>query len=286
MTVDLLTLGAAGVALATTALFLWLVASLVRPDSALRRAVVGYRARIERDLRHLLSGVSATLVIQGQLLALATSLSLAVGLGVDAFFYVAVLAVFGPPFHLRWRVRHRVTLVEEQLDGWLLMVANMLRATSSLTDAIAGTASLVPAPMGREVDLVLKEVRLGASLDQALRSMSARVGSRMVAATITALLVGRQTGGDLPRLLEETSASLRELRRLQAVLTARTSDARAQMVVLGSAPPVLYLGFGRMDPGFFDPLYDSVLGNLILAAAVGLWVLSLVMARRILKVGL
>ena len=286
MTVDLLTLGAAGVALATSALFLGLVASLVRPESALRRALVGYRARIERDLRQLLSGVSATVVLQGQLLAVATSLSLAVGLGMPTFFYVAVLALLGPSLHLRARVRRRVKLIEEQLDGWLLMVANMLRATSSLTDAIAGTASLVPAPMGREVDLVLKEVRLGASLDQALRSMSARVGSRLLSATITALLVGRQTGGDLPKLLEETSASLRELHRLQAVLATRTADARAQMVVLGSAPPLLYLGFGRMDPGFFDPLYDNVIGNLILAAAVGLWVLSLVMAHRILKVGL
>src|SRR5690606_1559719 len=85
---------------------------------------------------------------------------------------------------------------------------------------------------------------------------------------------------------EESSASLRELRRLRALLTSRTSDARAQMVVLGMAPPALYWGFGRMDPGFFDPLYDSAIGNLILAGAIGLWGLSLILARRILKVGL
>lgn len=286
MTLDLASIGALGVALAAAALFLWIVASLARPDSALRRAGTGYRRRIERDLRQLLSGVPVSLVIRGQLLLGATSLSLAVGLDAPAMLYLALAALVGPPLLLRARVRRRVGQIEEQLDGWLLMVGNMLRSTSSLAEAIAASAALVPDPMGREIDLVLKEVRLGASLDQALRAMASRTGSRLVSATITALLVGRQTGGDLPRLLEESSASLRELRRLRALLTSRTSDARAQMVVLGMAPPALYWGFGRMDPGFFDPLYDSAIGNLILAGAIGLWGLSLILARRILKVGL
>lgn len=284
MTSDLETLALGGVGLTAAATFLWLWASLRRPDSSMRRLARAYGRRLERDLRLLVARVSARRIIQGQLAGVTATLVLAAVLEEARFFYLSALGLLLPPLCLRWAVAARVRQIEEHLDGWLLMLANMLRTTSSLADAVAATSSLVSGPIAVEIDLVLKEVKCGAGLDDALRAMGARIGSRLVSATLTALLVGRNTGGDLPRLLEETASALRELRRMEAVLASRTSEARTQMFVMGAAPPALFWAFRRMDPTFFDPLYENLLGNLIFGMAIGLWLVALALSYRILRV--
>ena len=284
MTLDLDSLALCGVGLTAAATFLWLWATLRRPDSGMRRLARVYGRRLDRDLRLLVARVSARRIIQGQIAGLTATLVLAAVLEEVRFFYLSALCVILPPLCLRWAIASRVRQIEEHLDGWLLMLANMLRTTSSLADAVAATSSLVSGPIAVEIDLVLKEVKCGAGLDDALRAMGARIGSRLVSATLTALLVGRNTGGDLPRLLEETASALRELRRMEALLASRTSEARTQMFVMGAAPPALFWAFRRMDPAFFDPLYENLLGNLIFGMAIGLWLVALALSYRILRV--
>jgi tight adherence protein B len=284
VTIDHSTLAIAGVSLMAGGTFLYLVVALRRPESALRLLGRIYGRSIERHLRCLVSSFPAARLIQLQLLSFAAFAVVAVAVDEARLLYLSAIALVGPPIYLRWAVKNRVNQIEEQLDGWLLLLANMLRTTSSLSDAVSGTATLVSRPLAAEIDMVLKEVQCGASLDQALRSMGARLGSRRTSATLTALLVGRNTGGDLPKLLEETAAALRELRRLEGVLAQKTSESRVQMFVMALAPPVLYWAFRRMDPHFFDPLYDSAVGNLIFGIAITMWLVALVLAHRILKV--
>src|SRR5690606_34174197 len=72
-----------------------------------------------------------------------------------------------PVFILRQRCAERVLRIEEQLDPWLLMLANALKASPSLGEAVANSAKLMRPPMSQELDLALKEMKLGTPLDQA-----------------------------------------------------------------------------------------------------------------------
>lgn len=258
------------------AALVWLL--LGKPDDALTR----YIAAIARDLRFIRSKRSAARIVTSQ--AFLFTLLVAAGTLVDArLFYVAVVSLLLPPLALRWRVRKRRDRMVEQVDSWLVMLANMLRATGSLADALASTVRLTSAPLSEEVDLVVTEIDLGEQIDVALRNMIRRVDRSLFSAAITGLLVGRQTGGDLPVLLEHSAAAIREIARLEGVVRSKTAQGKMQLAVMVLFPPLLYYGLQSMDPHFFDPLTGFV-GVVIYSIASVLWLGGILLARKILAV--
>lgn len=220
--------------------------------------------------------------------AQALGVVLAVGLAV-AYDQRAALAVplvlAAPVLYLSSARKQRRQEIEGQLNGWLLMLANMLQVTGSLTEALSHTADLTRGALGQEIDLLLKEQRVGSPLSDALRNMGARVGSPLLSSVVTIMLVGRMAGGQLPSLLEETAAAIRERARLEAVVRKQTAMGRAQLVVLFLGPPIIVYMFRRVDPAFFQPLFDNgAIGYGLAVVALVFWLASLVMARRILAV--
>jgi tight adherence protein B len=143
---------------------------------------------------------------------------------------------------------------------------------------------LIRPPLQQEIELAIKEMRVGSTLEQALMFMASRVGSRQVDSAISALLIGRQVGGNLPKILDGTSATLREMSRLEAVVRTKTAEGKAQLALLSVFPLVLIIGFNAVKEHYFDPLTQSITGYAIVAVAGLCWIASLVMARKIVSV--
>jgi tight adherence protein B len=114
--------------------------------------------------------------------------------------------------------------------------------------------------------------------------MSARVGSKPLDTAISALLIGRQVGGNLPVIMETTAAAMREMERLEGVVRTKTAEGKAQLWVLALFPLVLMLSFNAVSPGYFDALTESAVGTLATVIALGCWGASLVVAQKILAV--
>lgn len=193
------------------------------------------------------------------------------------------LGMVGPSWWMARRSAARRLSIEAQLDTWLLMLANALRASPALADALRASASLVPAPLREELELTLKEYRLGMGLDRALEQMGQRLGSRLVSTAIALIVVSRNTGGDLSHALETSAASLRELVRLEGVLRAKTAEGKAQAGLIALIPFALVLIIDSVDPQFFAPLADTSLGQLIVCGSAALWLLAVWLARRIVQ---
>jgi tight adherence protein B len=189
----------------------------------------------------------------------------------------------GPSWWMARRTTARRSSIEAQLDTWLLMLANALRAAPALADALRASAALVPAPLRDELELTLKEYRLGMGLDRALEQMGQRLGSRLVCTAIALIVVSRNTGGDLSHALETSAASLRELIRLEGVLRSKTAEGKAQAALIALIPFGLVLTIDALDPQFFAPLADTALGQLIVCASAALWLLAVWLARRIVQ---
>ena len=98
------------------------------------------------------------------------------------------------------------------------------------------------------------------------------------------ILIGRQVGGNLADILETNSASIREMARIQGVIRSKTAESKGQLWVLGLAPPVIFLAFDALQPGYFNPLTESGAGTAVLVVALLLWVASLLAAKQILIV--
>lgn len=252
------------------------------PDSAPRGALARYLAALERDLSFVRARRNAVQVATVQALISGLLVTLGV-LGEPRMFYLVVAVLALPFVLLRRQARKRRDRMVEQVDSWLVMLANMLRATGSLTDALASTVRLTSKPLAEEVDLVVKEIELGEQVDIALRRMVVRADRPIFSAAITGLLVGRQTGGDLPKLLEQSAAAIREIARLEGVVRSKTAQGKMQLLVMAVFPPAIYYGLRSLDPHFFDPL-TGFIGVVVYGAAFLFWLGGLLLARKILAV--
>jgi tight adherence protein B len=243
-----------------------------------------YVVYLERQMARLFIWKPGGPIVIGQLVAVFLVLTLTLLVNLPYWYVFVVLIALAPAAYIERMRRERVAQIESQLDGFILAMANALKATPSIGDAFISVQPLTRPPLQQEIGLALKEMRVGSSLDQALLLMASRIGSRQVDSALSALLIGRQVGGNLPKILDATSASLREMGRLEQMVKAKTAEGKAQLGVLSVFPIFLVFAFSSLKEGYFDPLTQSVTGyGLIMASAV-FWVLSLILARKIVSV--
>jgi tight adherence protein B len=253
-------------------------------DAPLRVKARAYVQALDGRLRFLRAAPVASRILLGQALVVLSCVVVPLLGGPLLLLALLPLAVFGPQRLVERRAARRTAGVEAQLEQWLVAVANALKASSSLGEAIASTSRLVPPPMSQEIDLVVREYELGTPLDEALQRFAERVPSKTVAGAVLALKVARQTGGNLPEMLETAGAALRELARLEGVVRSKTAEGKAQAWVVSVIPLPMVGAISAIDPHFFDPLTRSFLGGLLIAGATVLWAVAILMARKILAV--
>ena len=266
------------------AILTFCVTSVAPADSGARRLWSSHRLKLDKQLQFLRSKIKGW-----QLMLLEAIVSLAVlalSLQVKQWLWLLTWPVilFGPSTGLTQLVSRRVLAIERQVEPWINTVANALRASPSLGDAIGSSATLLQPPMSQELDLLVKEYELGTPLDEALENLSERVGSRTLAATVQALKIARRSGGNLTAMLESSAESLREFARLEGVVRTKTAEGKAQVFVIGLIPVPMVLGINSLDPRFFEPLLGSFLGQLIISIALIFWLAAVLLARKILDV--
>lgn len=249
------------------------------------RLIIGRREEaLSRKLRFLRAPITAKRVMLAQTGFVAVCVLAAALAQQPLLLAGAALALAVPDLYIDHLVAARTAQVESQIESWLNAVANSLRASPSLGEAIASSIALVPSPMAQEVDVLVKEYELGVPLDRALDNLAARIASKTLAGTTLALKVARRSGGNLPAMLESAALALRELARLEGVVRTKTAEGKAQAVVIGAIPVPLIGVVQYSDPHFFEPLVSTFTGNLVIGGAVALWVLAVLMARKILQV--
>jgi len=284
MIVELSTFKWLAVAFFACAVWLALFATAREPSSLPYRLWSTYEAYLERKLRQMFLSTDGRVIIWSQLVAGCSCLGVAFLLS-QPLSYLALLPVLaGPALYIEQLRRQRVRAIEAKIDGFILALANALKATPSIGNALAYTQPLLAPPLDAEVALALKEMRLGNTVDQALLSMAGRIRSTQLDAALSGLLIGRQVGGDLPKILERTAATLREMARLQGVVRSKTAEGKAQVTVLAIFPAFILLLFDTVSRGYFDPLTMSVVGWSVIVISLALWLGSVVVARKVLTV--
>ena len=246
-----------------------------------------YCSALERRLRLQFIWTKGSQIVLGQVAALFVLAVLEVTTDIlpwPGLFVVVIL--IGPLLYIEQMRRKRVELLEFQLDNFILGLANALKSTPSIGGALATVAAILTDPTRQEVDLALKEMKVGSTLEQALIHMASRIGSRQVDTALSAVLIGRQVGGNLPKVLEQVANSLREMARLEGVLKTKTAEGKMQLYVLGALPLVLFMGMNWLFPGYFIPMSQTLMGQVILFVAGMMWLSALILARKILAVDL
>jgi tight adherence protein B len=254
------------------------------PQASGRVALFKYTTALNQKLKFLRFQTHGRLISISQGVLAVTCLGVALFQSQPLLVVLLPLVAFLPSVVLSKRVALRVAALEEQIEPWLNAIANALKASPSLGEAIAASSSLVGAPMSQEVDVVIKEYELGTPLDRALDTFANRMNSRTLGGCVLALKVARRSGGNLPEMLENAATALREMARLEGVVRTKTAEGKAQAFVIGMIPAPLILLINWIEPTFLNPLFETFSGHLVLVAIAVLWVSAIALSRKILDV--
>jgi tight adherence protein B len=215
-----------------------------------------------------------------------------VGVGLGAMFmggilggiFGAVLGFYAPRIWLKREWKRRVKKLNEQIEEAMIYMSNAFKSNPSLPDAIADVTRSMPAPISEELQVLLREYKLGTPLDQCLIRMQRRLPARNLELAISALLVGRTVGGNIPKILEDIGSTIRESYRLERVIDTQTAQGKMQAWVMGSMPAVVIGVFYLMDPELILPLFGSWVGYTVIAIAVVLNLIGVVMILKIINI--
>ncbi|MGM0555680.1 MAG: type II secretion system F family protein [Myxococcota bacterium] len=188
---------------------------------------------------------------------------------------------FLPRIYLKWEWSNRIDHINEQVEEAMVYMANSFKANPSLPEAMADVTNSMGPPISQELEVMLREYKLGTPLDQALIRAQRRMPARNLELAISALLVGRSVGGNIPKILEDIANTIRESYRLERVIDTQTAQGKMQAWVMGAMPAIVVGVFYLMDPELIEPLFNTLIGYIVIAIAV---VLNIVGVLLILKV--
>ncbi len=195
-----------------------------------------------------------------------------------------VLALVLPRIVLNNMRRRRLETIEQQLPDALLIIAGALRAGTNLSAALQQFVQESRPPVTQEFSLVLREQRLGVSLDQALSSLDTRVGLQSMTLAVSAMRIAAETGGGLAEALERASQTLRAKLAMEGKIKALTSQGKLQAIVVGSLPLVLIFALLRMEPTDMGKLFTTQIGWAVLVIVAVLEILGVLLIRKIVAI--
>lgn len=153
---------------------------------------------------------------------------------------------------------------ETQLVDALIMASNALRVGLSLPQALDIVVKEMPEPVSQEFALTLKEHRMGKSLDDALSSMADRIPSLDLIMVVNAVLILRETGGNLSETFETIVYTFTEREKVKDKISTLTAQGRVQGIILMAMPFVLGYLLNLVNPDYMQPLFTTGLGWILL----------------------
>jgi tight adherence protein B len=195
-----------------------------------------------------------------------------------------VLAAALPVFYARRRKTKRVLKFEKQFPDALDMLTNALRAGMALPVAIQVVSEESPDPVGREFAILFEENRLGLDMKEALRKLGARIDSTELNLFVTAVIMHRETGGNLAEILEGTAAVIRDRFRILGDVRSLTAQSRLSGVILAVLPIAIAGLVLMVAPDYLRGLIDDAVGRNLLVFAVALQIVGFLAMRRIVKI--
>jgi len=222
--------------------------------------------------------ISAGMGVAGSIAGAATGINPAV---IPAF---TLLAGSLPLIWLVMRRRRRLRKFAKQLPDALELIARALRAGHSLAAGFNLVADEMSAPIGVEFQRCYEEQNLGIPLDDALRSFTDRVPNLDLKFFATAVILQRQTGGDLAEILDKIGELVRERFRIWGQVQALTGEGRLSGIVLLALPPVLFATVWYLNPEYVMVLFTDPMGKKMLAGGVVMQILGALVIRKIVNI--
>lgn len=197
---------------------------------------------------------------------------------------MAAGAALLPLAHVLGARRSRLVKIEEQLPDALDLMSRALRAGHSFPSALQMVGNEGPEPVSGEFRTTFDEINFGVSVQDALGSLAIRVPSTDVRYFVIAVLIQRETGGNLTELLSKISALIRDRLRIRGTIRVLSAEGRLSAWILTILPFALALVLHLVNPKFLAVLWTDRLGWNLLLGALVLMVVGVFWMWRIVKI--
>jgi tight adherence protein B len=245
------------------------------------------RIKIAADVNELIKQGGVTWTVGGMLFS---AIAILCGAGVvAALWFQSVMIGLGiglaagnlPYLFLLLKRRARLQRFATILPDAIDLLARALRAGHALTAAIDMVSREIPDPVGAEFRRVYEEQNFGLPIREALLNLAKRVPVQDLRFLITAMLVQKETGGNLAEVLDKAGLVIRERSRLLGQLRIYTAQGRMTGWVLGLLPFIVFSLMCLVNPSYARNLIDDPMGRKAIWVGLGLMVIGILSIRKI-----
>jgi tight adherence protein B len=168
---------------------------------------------------------------------------------------LAALGYFTPAISVKFHERRRRTKFVSQLADALMLLTNSLRSGYGFLKGLEMVAKEMGDPISKELNRMLREINLGATVEQALLNLGKRVNSQDLDIVISAFLIQKDVGGNLTEIMEKVAETIRERIRIHGDIRVLTAQGRLSGLIVGLLPIALFLFFMFNTPDYFTPMF-------------------------------
>ncbi|MBF0511191.1 MAG: type II secretion system F family protein [Candidatus Omnitrophica bacterium] len=179
-----------------------------------------------------------------------------------------------PRMYISYRLADRKKKFNDQLMDAIMIISSSFRGGLSLIQAFEAVVDEMSEPVKGEFGVVLGENKMGVSLEESLNRFYQRMPSPALQQMVTAILLARETGGNLSVIFTRIINSTRERKKIENNLKTLTVQGKIQAVVMTGLPVFFFFTVSASNPHFFDHMMHSPTGQKMLMTCAVLWVLG------------
>jgi tight adherence protein B len=196
----------------------------------------------------------------------------------------ALLGFFVPYAYASHKRNKRFQKFEEKFPEAIDTLARAVRAGHAFTTAVELIANEVAEPVGGEFRQLFEEQKFGLPVRDALLNLADRIPLVDVKFFVTAVMLQRETGGNLAEILDNLSYVIRERFKILRQVRVHTAQGRLTMLLLMALPPTIVVMMLIINPSFILPLFKEWLGHVAIVVAITLQTLGYFVIRRIIRI--
>ena len=197
---------------------------------------------------------------------------------------MALMMGYLPVAWLLFRRKRRLKLFASQLPEAMEMLSRARRSGQSMGFGFNMVANEMGLPIGKEFNRVFEEQNLGIPMEQSLREMTERIPNLDLKFFVTAVILQRQTGGDLAEILDKIGELIRDRFRIWGQVQALTGEGRLSGVVLLALPFLLFFTVYHLNPKYLMVLFTDPMGTKMLGVALVMQLLGALVIRKIVNI--
>lgn len=203
---------------------------------------------------------------------------------VDVAWVALIIGFVLPYSYVSIKKNKRFEKFEELFPEAIDTLARAVRAGHAFTTALEMITNEVAEPIAGEFRQLYEEQKFGMPVRDALMNLTERVPLVDVKFFVTAVMLQRETGGNLAEILDNLSYVIRERFKIQRQVRVYTAQGRLTMALLMGMPPIIVAVMLVLNPSFIHPLFSDPIGHTLLVAGITLQTVGYFVIRKIIRI--